>query len=228
MSFKEFVKELKANQRVEGELLKTIFYSFVTSVVVLGVIYYFKLKFVEDFFPRYGFFLLFAVLSYALFIPTIKQVRAYERFGCMSGMMIGMTIGMIAGFAAGFYIGATNGMFIGGVFGMAVGIILGVWMGSCCGVMGFMEGIMAGFMGGWMGAMTSVMLINDHLKLATGMIFVVTSVIMVGLNYMIYTETKETERQRKEDNFITLIITLVLTIATTWLMVFGPRSLLFS
>ena len=227
MSFKEFVKELNANRRVEGELVKTIFYSLVTSIIVLGVIYYFKLRFIENFIPKYGFYLLFAVLSYALFIPTIRQVRAYERFGCMSGMMIGMTIGMMAGFLAGFFVGATNGMFVGGVFGMAVGIVLGVWMGSCCGVMGFMEGIMAGLMGGWMGAMTSVMLINDHLKLATGIIFAITSVIMIGLNYMIYIETKETERQKSEDHFITVIVTFILTILTTWLMASGPRSLLF-
>ena len=45
MSFKEFVKELNANRRVEGELVKTIFYSLVTSIVVLGLIYYFKLIF---------------------------------------------------------------------------------------------------------------------------------------------------------------------------------------
>jgi hypothetical protein len=226
MSFKEFTKELNGN-RVEGELIKTIFYSLITSLIVLALFYYFKLRYVENFIPKYGFYLLFAVLSYALVIPTIKQIRAYKQMACMSGMMVGMTIGMIAGFLAGYFMGATNGMFIGGVFGMAVGIVLGIWMGSCCGVMGFMEGIMAGFMGGWMGAMTAVMLINDNLKIASIIIFGVCTVILASLNYMIFTETKESDRQVKEDHFIAIVTSLVLTLATSWLMVFGPRSALF-
>ena len=138
-----------------------------------------------------------------------------------------MTLGMISGFLAGYFLGATNGMFIGGVFGMFVGIVLGVWTGSCCGVMGSMEGIMAGLMGGWMGAMTSVMLLNDHLKLATGLIFIVSALILVSLNYMIYIETKETERQRREDHFMTILISFILTTLTIWLIVYGPRSALF-
>lgn len=226
MSLKEFKKELNGT-RVEGELIRTIFYSLLTSLIVLGVLYYFKLRYIENFVPKYGFYLFFAVLSYALVVPTIRQIRAYKEMACMSGMMVGMTIGMMAGFLAGYFVGATNGMFIGGVFGMLVGIILGIWMGSCCGVMGFMEGLMAGFMGGWMGAMTAVMLINDNLKLASVIIFVVCAVILASLNYMIYLETKETERQKKEDHFITIIISLILTLVTSWIIIYGPRSPLF-
>lgn len=226
MSFKEFKKELNGN-RVEGELIKTVFYSLITSLILLGVLYYFKFRNIENFIPKYGFYLFFAVLSYALVIPTIRQIRAYKKMACMSGMMIGMTIGMMAGFLAGYLVGATNGMFIGGVFGMAVGIALGIWTGSCCGIMGAMEGIMAGFMGGWMGSMTAVMLINDNLKLATGIIFVVCAVILVSLNYMIYTETKEGDRQIKEDHFMTVIISLALNLLTSLIIVFGPRSALF-
>ena len=227
MTFKDFTKELNGN-RVEGELVKTIFYSLITSFIVLGVLYFFKFKYIENFIPKYGFYLFFAVLSYALLVPTIRQIRAYKQMACMSGMMVGMTIGMMAGFLAGYFVGATNGMFIGGIFGMAVGIILGIWTGSCCGVMGSMEGIMAGFMGGWMGGMTSVMLINDNLKLASVIIFGVCAVILVSLNYMIYLETKESERQRREDHFITIIISFILTLITIWIVVFGPRSALFS
>lgn len=146
----------------------------------------------------------------------------------MSGMMIGMTSGMIAGFLSGFYIGATNGMFIGGVFGMAVGIFFGVWSGKCCGVMGFMEGVMAGFMGGWMGAMTSVMLLSDHLQASAIIIFAVSGVIMTALNYMIYGEMKENERQLEEDHFITILVTFILMAITSWLMVFGPRGPIFA
>ncbi len=226
MSFKEFVKELNG-KRVEGELIKTLFYSLLTSLVVFGIFYYMKFKYIENFIPKYGFYLFFAILSFILIIPTIRQIRAYKQMACMSGMMVGMTIGMMAGFLAGYFIGATNGMFIGGIFGMSIGIILGIWMGSCCGIMGIMEGIMAGFMGGWMGSMTAVMLINDNLKLASVIIFAVCSVILVSLNYLIYSETKESERQIKEDHFITIIISALLTLLTSWIIVYGPRSALF-
>ncbi|MEK6883813.1 MAG: hypothetical protein AABY22_29560 [Nanoarchaeota archaeon] len=223
------MKELGSgkNERVEGELVKTIFYSLLTSVLFLALIYFFILRKIDNFILDYGYFLFFAVLSYALIIPTIRQVRAYKEFACMSGMMIGMTTGMIVGFLAGFYIGSTNGMFYGSVFGMVVGISLGIWMGKCCGIMGVMEGIMAGFMGGVMGGMTAVMLLNDNLKIATVIIFLVSSVILFALNYMIYQEMKETSRQRREDHYITIFLSLILTAATTWLMVFGPRSALF-
>ncbi|MEK6933735.1 MAG: hypothetical protein AABW75_02545 [Nanoarchaeota archaeon] len=226
MSFKQFTKELSGS-RVEGELLKTVFYSLITSFVVIGVLYLLILKNVTNFIPKYGFYLFLAAISYALILPAMRQVRAYKQFGCMSGMMIGMTVGMIAGFMGGYFIGATNGMFIGGVFGMIVGSLLGIWMGSCCGIMGMIEGIMAGFMGGLMGAMSSVMLLNDHLKLATVIISIFTAIISLSLNYMIFFEMKENERQKEEDHRMTIIITFVLIILTTLLMVYGPRSALF-
>lgn len=227
MSFKQYTKELSGS-RVEGELLKTVFYSLITSFLVIGALYLLVLKNVNNFIPKYGFYLFFAAISYALIIPTIRQVRAYKEFQCMSGMMIGMTSGMIAGFMSGYFIGATNGMFIGGVFGMVIGSGLGIWMGSCCGIMGFMEGLMAGFMGGLMGAMSSVMLLNDNLKLATVIISIFVAIISMSLNYMIFFEMKEGARQLKEDHFMTIVITFILIILTTWLMVFGPRSALFN
>ena len=108
-----------------------------------------------------------------------------------------------------------------------VGIPFGVWTGKCCGVMGIMEGMMAGFMGSLMGAMTAVMMINDNVKIASVIVFVIGSAIMFSLNYMIYTETRETERQIKEDHVITIVLSFALTAITTWLMVYGPRSVLF-
>ncbi|MDO8459761.1 MAG: hypothetical protein Q7S74_01500 [Nanoarchaeota archaeon] len=226
MTLKEFVKELNG-RRVEGELIKTIFYSLLTSIIALGILYFLKLRTIPDFIPKYGSYLFFSALSYALIMPAIRQVRAYKKMACMSGMMTGMTIGMISGFLPGFYIASTNGMFVGSVFGMLVGITLGMWNGKCCGVMGFMEGTMAGFMGGLMGAMTAFMLLNDHLFTASIIVFVVSAIIMIGLNYMIYIETKETERQRREDNLFTIILTFVLIMVTTWLMILGPRSAIF-
>ena len=224
---KEFLKELKEGNRVEGELIKTLFYSLFTSFIILGFLYFIKLRNVENFVSNYGFFLFFAVLSYAFLAPSIRQIRAYKEMPCMSGMMVGMTTGMIAGFLPGFFIASTNGMFVGSVFGMLVGITLGIWNGKCCGVMGFLEGTMAGFMGGLMGAMTAFMLFNDNLKPATVIVFLVSAVILFGLNYMIYQDRREFKREKKEDHFFTIVLTTVLISATTWLMVFGPRSGVF-
>lgn len=227
MSVREFVKETSGS-RVEGELIKTIAYSLVSSCIVLALLYYTRLRSVENVFSQYGLFLGLAVFSYALIVPAIRQIRAYRTFACMPGMMIGMTLGMIGGFLAGFFVGATNGMFIGGVFGMVIGIWLGTWMGGCCcGVMGFMEGIMAGFMGGLMGAMTAVMLLNDHLRLSAVIVFIVSAVILFCLNYMIYTEMKQEKRQREEGQGWTIALSVILTVVTTWIMVYGPRSGLF-
>lgn len=224
--FRNFIEELNG-KGVEGELVKTIFYSLLTSFLTLIVLYFVRLRNVGDFFSKHGFFIFFAVLSYAIIIPAIRQVRAYKEFPCMSGMMIGMTTGMFAGFLPGFYVASTNGMFIGGFFGVTMGIISGVWNGKCCGVMGIMEGIMAGFMGGLMGAMTAFMLFNDHLKTTAIIVFLISLVIMTGLNYMIYLESKQIKRQHKEDQILTIALSFLLTVITTWLIVFGPRSAIF-
>ena len=227
MSLKEFIKELKEENRVEGELIRTIFYSLIVSFVILGVLYFFKFRYIEDFIPKYGFFLFFAALSYSLIVASVRQVRAYREMPCMSGMMVGMTTGVVAGFLPGFFIASTNGMFVGSVFGMMIGISLGIHNGKCCGIMGAMEGIMAGFMGGLMGAMTSFMLFNDNLKPATVVVFLISTTIMFGLNYMIYKEMKNEKRQRFEDHFLTLVLSLILIAATAWLMVLGPRTGIF-
>ena len=226
MSFKEFIKELN-NDKVEGELIRTIFVSLATSFILLGILYFLRLRYVENFIPKYGFFLFFAVLSYSLILLSVRHIRAYKEFACMSGMMIGMTIGYISGFLPGFFIGATNGMFWGSAVGMSFGILFGVWNGKCCGIMGVMEGMMAGFMGGLMGAMTAIMMINDSLRAAAAVIFIVSGFILIGLNYMIYTETREVERKHKDDEFFIIFWSLLLTVITVWFMVFGPRSLLF-
>ncbi len=226
MTFKEFRQSL-TKDGAEGELIKTIFVSLFTSFVVVGILYFLRLRSIENFIPKYGFYLFFAIVSYSLLIPSIRHVRAYKEFACMTGMMIGMTLGMIAGFLSGFYVASTNGMFWGSLFGMALGISLGAWNGKCCGVMGIMEGIMAGFMGGLMGAMTAFMLLNDHLKITAVIVFAISGVIMVGLNYMIYKETREIERKHRDGELFTIVMSFILTVVTTWIMVFGWRSALF-
>ena len=227
MAIKDFKKSLN-EKGAEGEIIKTIFISLLTSFVTLSILYYFKLKYVSDFIPKYGYFIFFSILSYALILPAMRQIRAYREFPCMSGMMIGMTLGMIAGFLPGYFIGATNGMFYGGVFGMAIGILFGTWTGSCCGVMGFMEGIMSGFMGGLMGAMTAVMMLNDNLKIAGVIVFIICAVILIGLKYMVFTESREMERKHKDSEMFIIFWSFILTVITIWLMIFGPRSGLLS
>lgn len=226
MSFKSFLKEL-GGDKAEGELIGTVFYSLVTSFIVLGITYWFVGRGIENFSSKFGIFLFLSALSYAFIVASTKHVRAYGNFACMSGMMIGMTSGMM-GFLPGFFVASTNGMFYGGFFGVAVGIVLGVWNGKCCGTMGVLEGIMAGFMGGLMGAMTSFMLLNDHLLAASILVFLISAVILTGLSYMIYFETKETERQRKEGHRFTIILTLLLMALTTYIMLWGPKGGIFA
>lgn len=226
MTFKEFKKSL-AEDGAEGELVKTVFVSLATSFVVLAILYLFKLRYIENFIPKYGFYLFFAILSYSLILPSIRHVRAYKELPCMAGMMIGMTMGMISGFLAGFFVASTNGMFIGSVFGMLVGIVFGVLTGKCCGIMGIMEGIMSGFMGGLMGGMTSIMLLNDNLKATGVIVFIISAVILIGLNYLIHKETREIERRPRDSNLFIISWSFTLTVVTVVLMVFGPRSALF-
>ncbi|MEK6840646.1 MAG: hypothetical protein AABX79_01705 [Nanoarchaeota archaeon] len=228
MSVRNFIKELN-NDRVEGELVKTIFISLASSFIVLAILYFVRLRYISDFVPKYGFYLFFAILSYSLILLSVRHIRAYREFACMSGMMIGMTIGAIAGILPGFFIGATNGMFWGSVVGISSGILFGAWNGKCCGIMGVMEGIMAGFMGGLMGGMTAVMMINDNLRAAAVVIFLIAATILFGLNYMIYREARENsmERKHQDGEFFTIFWSFLLTVITTWFMVFGPRSLLF-
>ncbi|OIO81419.1 hypothetical protein AUJ84_01090 [Candidatus Pacearchaeota archaeon CG1_02_32_132] len=227
MTFKEFTKSLSGGE-AEGELIKTIFISLAVSVILLGILYFFKLKYVADFRPKYGFFLFLAMLGYSMIIPSVRYVRAYREFTCMSGMMIGMTIGMIAGFLPGYFIGATNGMFWGSMFGMVIGISLGIWNGRCCGVMGVMEGTMAGFMGGLMGAMTAVMMYNDNLRAAGVVVLAISAFILFGLNYMVYQETREAERKHNDGELFVIFWSFVLTVVTIIFMIYGPRSILFT
>ncbi len=222
MSLKDFGKFMTK----DVNFVKSVFISLIVSFSVFLIAYFSRLRYIEDFFPRYGFYIFFGILSYSLIVPTLKHIRPYKEFPCMGGMMVGMTLGMISGFLPGFFIGATNGMFYGSLWGMIVGIGLGVWSGKCCGIMGVMEGMMSGFMGGLMGAMTAIMMFNDNLKFAGILVFVICSVIILGLNFMIYKETKGIDRIY-EDNFFNAVLSFLLTTITIWLSVFGPRSVLF-
>src|SRR3989338_9227429 len=168
--FGQFIKHIFEEEKI----LKTIFMSLIFSFSTFAILYFLRLRDITDFFPKYGFFLFFAILSYAFIMPSVKQVKAYKGFPCMPGLLLGMPIGLLSGFLPGFFVASTNGMFYGSLFGMIVGISMGVWNGKCCGIMGMMEGIMAGFMGGLMGAMSAVMMLNENLKLAGVLIFIIS------------------------------------------------------
>ncbi len=222
MGFKDFIKFVAKG---ENSFVKSVFISLFVSFFIFLIIYFLKFRFIDSFMIKYGFYIFFSILSYSLIIPSLKQIRPYKEFPCMGGMMVGMTIGMIAGFLPGFFIGATNGMFWGSVWGMMVGITLGVLAGKCCGIMGIMEGMMSGFMGSLMGAMTAIMMFNDNLKIAGVIVFAISSFILIGLNFMIYRETKSSRKY--EDNLFNVVLSFILTTLTMWLMVYGPRSVLF-
>ena len=78
-----------------------------------------------------------------------------------------------------------------------------------------------------MGGMTAVMMLNDNLKAAGVIIFLICGSILLGLNYMILKETKGAEKQIREGELFTIGFSFILTTATIWLMVYGPRSALF-
>ena len=225
---KAFLKELQNGKGIEGKIIPNVFVSLVTSFIILGLLYFAKFRFIENFVSNYGFFLFFGIVVYALICGVLLQVRNFGIFPCMSGMMIGMTLGMISGFISGYVVAATNGMFVGSVFGIAFGMFVGIISGGrCCGVMGFLEGIMSGFMGGLMGAMTAFMLFNDHLRSATVIVSLVSAVILVALNYMLYVEGKQLEGKNIKGMFFTIVFTFIVTTVTTWIMVYGPRSGVF-
>lgn len=227
MTFRNFLRELNG-KRVEGELITALLVALISGFATLALVYFLKLRGMEGFLPKYGLWIVLSTLSYAMVMPAIRQVKAYKEFPCMAGMMIGMTLGMVSSFLPGFYVAANNGMFYGGFFGVVVGMILGIWNGKTCGIMGVMEGMMAAFMGGLMGAMTAFMLVNDHLIWAAYLVFIICAVIMLALNYMIYKETKTTEREIKEDYWTVALVMVILTALTTWFIVYGPRGGIFA
>ena len=215
----------------EKSLIKTAIYTLMFLTLIEVISYYGFFRNVPDFFSRYGYYLIFLIISIVINSVAVWHVKAYKHsFSHMSGMMIGMTIGMSSGFSVGLIIGATNGMFIGSLAGLIIGMIIGGYVGNCCGIMGVMEGMMAGLMGGIMGAMTSVMTLNDNLKAFVPILTISMSIIMFGLIVMIYQEeiAKKKDIDYKGFDFLPFItVNFIITIALTFLMIYGPRSFLF-
>lgn len=154
---------------------------------------------------------------------AMKHIRIYNSLSCSTGMMTGMTIGMMSGFMLGAILGATNGMFVGSLLGMIVGMMTGILAGKPCGIMGILEGMMAGLMAGLMGAMTSFMLITDHLIPFMFILFTACSTILAGLSYLLYKEVGNLPEQKI--SFANIFITcFIISVIVVLIILLGPKS----
>jgi len=228
-NFKQYVKNIRQRERIEGKIIRYAIAIFFILAALEILAYYAFFQNIQNFFNSYGYYLIFLIISITIASISLLHIKIYgDKFSCMSGMMIGMTSGMISGFLIGMLVAATNGMFIGSVAGIFIGMVTGLTAGKCCGVMGIMEGTMAGFMGGLMGAMTTLMMLNDNLKLIIPIVVFICASILIGLDYMIYKEMKDSKTIIPDYTFLLLITaTFIITIAITFLMILGPKSALF-
>ena len=225
------MNENKVVFRLEKSMIKTAFFTLIFLILVELIAYFGFFKNIPDFFSKYGYYLIFLVISIVINSVAVWHIKAYKHeYSHMGGMMVGMTIGMTSGFSIGLVVGATNGMFIGSLAGLIIGMLVGGYVGNCCGIMGIMEGMMAGLMGSIMGGMTSVMTLNDNIKLMVPILIISILIIIIGLIYMIYKHEISGEninyRGFKFLPFIT--INFIITLALTFLMIYGPKSFLFN
>src|SRR3989344_1724090 len=217
--------------KIEKSMIKTALYTLVFLILIEVIAYFGFFQRIPNFFSKYGYYLIFLVIAILINSVVLWHIKAYKHvFSCTTGMMIGMTVGMSAGFSIGLIVGATNGMFIGSLAGLIIGMIVGSYAGNCCGIMGVMEGMMAGLMGGLMGGMTSVMTINDNIKYFVPLLVFSIFIILIGLIVMVYEEEikKKNYVEYKGFQFLPFItVNFIITLALTFLMVYGPRSFLF-
>ncbi|MBI5553459.1 MAG: hypothetical protein HY917_01840 [Candidatus Diapherotrites archaeon] len=195
------------------------------STLALLVSYFLFFNGVPDVLAYFPFWVL-AVLTSVSSVYSYYNAKCYSNgISCTNGMMVGMIMGMIPGFMAGAIAGATNGMFVGSLAGMALGIILGVKAGKTCGIMGAMEGAMAGLMAGIMGAMTSVMMLNDHLVAFLFILFALCGALLLGMSYLLHREEGQRDQTHVSvglPRFALLCVGLSLLLVV--LMVYGPKG----
>ncbi len=218
--------------KMESEMVQTGMYTIFLLFMIELVAYFGFFQNIPDFFSKFGYYILFLGLVIVMNAVAVWHVKAYQHtFSMMTGMMIGMTLGMSTGFGVGLIVGATNGMFIGSLAGLVLGMGVGSYVGKCCGIMGLMEGMMAGLMGGPMGAMTSVMALNDNLKLFIPILVLSLLGVLLGLVYMIYMEEVRQREVVHYKGFALLpfmTVNFIITLILTFVMVYGPRSFLFA
>jgi hypothetical protein len=85
-------------------------------------------------------------------------------------------------------------------------------------------------MGGLMGAMTSVMTLNDNIKLLIPILILNMIIIVIGLIIMIYKEEISSREDIHYEGFQFLpfiTVNFIIILILTYLMVYGPRSFLF-
>jgi hypothetical protein len=218
---------------VERRMLLMGAISAIVILAAMAMLYLGYFRAIPNFMPRYGSYLIYITVSVVAVGMGVWHIKAYRHtFNCSLGMMAGMTIGMIAGFLFGAIIGATNGIFMGSVYGMFLGMFIGAWCTRSCGIMSIMEGLMAGLMGGLMGAMTTVMMLNDNLLLFMPLLVGSIAMITAGMVVMIYKESSEHHDKIPKtdmyDGFSFVSLLFILTILTTFVMIYGPKSALLA
>jgi len=228
-SVRDMVQGVLGNDSAFAAERKILEYSLGSLMLVFAVELGLGLMFfqnVANFWPVYAPLLFLMAVAISASVAAVLHLSFFRTgLSCMTGMMVGMTIGMSSGFMTGALIGATNGMFVGSLAGMFVGMALGAWAGRCCGVMGVMEGLMAGLMSGTMGAMLSVMMLREPILPFLVVLFASCVAILVGLSYAVYKEAGHIPQETFKVTFYDVAaVSLIVSIAITLLMVFGPKS----
>lgn len=233
-TLKERFNDIKENPKkyvIEFKGLNYAVWTFLILELAFLLAYVGFLKNIPDFFPTYGWWTLYLILSTTSLGIGLWHFYAYKgRVTCMTGMMIGMTFGMQAGMMIGGVIGATNGFFTGAMVGMFSGVIAGVITGRSGGVMGWMQGYMSAVMGGTMGAMITVMMLTDRVLIFMPFYMILNIIIMLGFSYMYYEEVAEKEENvtRMPLDFKTFVsICFIVTTVLMAIMLYGPKSALF-
>ena len=170
-------------------------------------------------------FALSAVAVSANAFAVWHSIAYRKEFTCMNGMMVGMALGMMTGFMVGAVVAASSGMFVGSVVGMLFGMAIGAYTGYCCGIMGVLEGLMAGLMSGIMGAMTTIMLLNDHVIAFLFILFAACTVVLAGLSYMIWKEAGGREGKAKLPSGLNIVAANVaIGLILVLIMVYAPKG----
>jgi hypothetical protein len=233
-TLKERLHDMKENPKKYALEFRGMYYAvwlFIVIEVAFLLAYIGFLKNIPDFFPKYGWWMLYLAISVTSLGIGLWHFHAYKgRVTCMTGMMIGMTFGMQTGMMIGAVVGATNGFFTGAMVGMLSAVVAGVVTGRSCGVMGWMQGYMSAIMGGTMGAMITVMMFADRVLVFMPFYMALNIIIMLGFSYMYYEEVVEKEEGvvKKPTDFITLAaICLIAAFVVGAIMLYGPKSALF-
>ncbi|MFA5796418.1 MAG: heavy-metal-associated domain-containing protein [Candidatus Woesearchaeota archaeon] len=234
-TFSERWRDLRQNPYKYEMPLKAAYYSIAIFLILslLEIIAYFAFfTTTPGFIAKHAIWFLYLNITVASLGATLWYMTSYKgTVTCMTGMMIGMTVGMQAGMMIGAVMGGTNGFFTGALVGMFVAVILGTITGAVCGIMGAVQGMMTGVMAGTMGAMITVMMFTDHVLIFMPFYMIINVLVLGGLIYIFYEEVVEGKKDVKKKTIDFTTFASLSIIATTLLiiiMVYGPKSPLFS